>query len=355
VDRTCVIHRGRKLIYFGGCDYFRLSSHPAVLRALRDGLKQFGLNVAASRMTTGNHELYERLEKQLAQFFDADSALLVSTGYLANLAVAQAMAGHFSHALIDERAHGSLKDAAQFLECPILRFKHRDVGDVGRAIQRCGKSARLILLTEGMFSHDGSIAPVREYLQLLPPDGLVLLDDAHAAGVLGRSGKGTVEFAQASRRRIIQTITLSKAFGVYGGAILCPVRSRKLLVAKSRLFTGSTPLPLPLAAAALQAVKLLETGNSLRCRLRDNIDYLKGPLIKRGLSIGERSSPILSVVPRSGRESLALKRRLVAHGVYPSLIAYPGGPEGGYFRFAISSEHSRRQLDKLIAALTLQR
>ena len=355
VDRTCVIHRGRKLIYFGGCDYFRLASHPAVMRALGDGLKQFGLNVAASRMTTGNHVLYERLEKQLAEFFDADGALLVSTGYLANLAVAQAMAGHFSHALIDERAHGSLQDAAQFLECPVLRFKHRDVDDVGRAIQRCGRSARLILLTEGMFSHDGSIAPVREYLQLMPRDSLLLLDDAHAAGVLGRSGKGTVELAQVSRRRIIQTITLSKAFGVYGGAILCPGASRKWIVAKSRLFAGSTPLPLPLAAAALQAVQTLKTDHSLRRRLHDNIVYLQAPLIQRGLSIGGSNSPILSLVPRSSRDAQALKRGLVAHGVYPSLIAYPGGPASGYFRFAISSEHSRRQLDALIAALIHQR
>ncbi|MEO8426547.1 MAG: pyridoxal phosphate-dependent aminotransferase family protein [Verrucomicrobiota bacterium] len=351
VDRTCVIHRGRKLSYFGGCDYFRLSSHPAVRRALRDGLKRYGLNVAASRMTTGNHELYERLEKQLAKFFGADSALLVSTGYLANLAVAQAMAGSFSHALIDERAHASLQDAAQFLECPVLRFKHRDVADVNRSIQRCGNSARLILLTEGMFSHDGSIAPVKDYLQFMPRDSLVLLDDAHAAGVLGHRGKGTVELANVSRRRIIQTITLSKAFGVYGGAILCTAASRRRLVTKSRLFTGSTPIPLPLAAAALQAVQLIKTDNSLRRRLWANIDYLQAALSKSGLSIGGRNSPILSVIPRSARHALALKRGLVAHGVYPSLIAYPGGPESGYFRFAISSEHSRRQLDELIAAL----
>jgi 7-keto-8-aminopelargonate synthetase-like enzyme len=112
---------------------------------------------------------------------------------------------------------------------------------------------------------------------------------------------------------------------------------------------------LPLAAAALQALQVLKADHSLRCRLRDNIDYLQAPLIKSGLSIGGTSSPILSVIPRNTREAQALKRGLVAHGVYPSLTAYPGGPESGYFRFAISSEHSRRQLDALIAALILQR
>jgi len=111
---------------------------------------------------------------------------------------------------------------------------------------------------------------------------------------------------------------------------------------------------LPLAAAALRAVQLLKTDKGLRRRLRDNIDYLQAPLIKSGLSIGGTNSPILSVVPRNNRETLARKRGLIAHGVYPSLTAYPGGPESGYFRFAISSEHSRRQLDALIAALVLQ-
>ena len=116
VKRTYVRQRGLTLSYFGGCDYFRLGSHPVVLAAVREGLQRYGLNVAASRLTTGNHRLYELLEKKLARFFGVESALLASNGYLPNLMVAQALAGEFSHALIDERAHGSLIDAAQFLD-----------------------------------------------------------------------------------------------------------------------------------------------------------------------------------------------------------------------------------------------
>src|SRR6185503_6182981 len=124
VERTFVLRQGRKLSYFGGCDYFRLSSHPAVLKALRTGLEQFGLTVAASRKTTGNHSLYEKLESALATFFGVDAAVLVSNGYVANLVATQALEGEFTHALIDERAHGSLLDAAGLLGCPIRRFKH---------------------------------------------------------------------------------------------------------------------------------------------------------------------------------------------------------------------------------------
>ena len=126
IDRTCVRFRQRKLSYFSGCDYFRLASHPRVMAALQAGVKKYGLNVAASRLTTGNHVLYRELEAQLADFFAAESALLVSSGYVTNLVVAQALAGNFSHALIDDDAHPSLSDAARFLDCPVLQFKSRD-------------------------------------------------------------------------------------------------------------------------------------------------------------------------------------------------------------------------------------
>src|SRR5438477_81335 len=183
VNRTCVRYRNRTLAYFSGCDYFRLASHPKVIAALQTGVRKYGLNVAASRLTTGNHRLYGELEEQLADFFQAQTAILVSTGYLANLVAAQSLAGNFSHVLIDERSHPSLSDAARFLDCPILQFRHADGEDVAQAVSRCGPGAKIILLTDGMFSHDGSAAPLKEYLRELPNDAVMLVDDAHGAGV----------------------------------------------------------------------------------------------------------------------------------------------------------------------------
>src|SRR5436305_10649774 len=121
INRTCVRFRNRTLAYFSGCDYFRLASHPKVITALQAGVRKYGLNVAASRLTTGNHKLYGELEERLADFFKAETATLVSTGYLSNVVAAQALAGNFSHAIIDERSHPSLEDAARFLECPLLQ------------------------------------------------------------------------------------------------------------------------------------------------------------------------------------------------------------------------------------------
>src|SRR5262249_8729467 len=149
-------------------------------------------------------------------FFGAADALLVSTGSMTNLVVAQALAGNFSHALLDDQSHPALTAAAQSLDCPVLRFKHRSAEDLDRCSHRCGPGARLIVLTDGMFSRDGSAAPLSDYLRLLSQDSMILVDDAHGAGVLGRTGKGILEHCNVSRKRIVQTITLSKAFGSYG-------------------------------------------------------------------------------------------------------------------------------------------
>ena len=348
IDRTYVRWGKKKLSYFGGCDYFRLASHPLVLKAVQDGLSRFGLTVAASRSTTGNHELYTLLEARLAKFFAARSAVLLSSGYLTNLAVAQALAGSCSHALIDERAHSSLVDAAQLLDCHIIRFKHRDAEDVARVLDRIGRGTKPIQLTDGMFSHDGSIAPLEEYLQILPRDGLVLLDDAHGAGVLGETGTGTIEHAGLGRRQIIQTIALSKAFGVYGGAVLCSEDLRDAIQAQSRLFSGNTPLPLPLACAALKALQILGSAPALRARLLRTIVCAKTALRAMGYSTANTPCPIIPLIPSRPGEVPRLKRKFIANGVFPSFVKYPGGPTDGYFRFALSSEHTPAQLDALL-------
>jgi 8-amino-7-oxononanoate synthase len=351
IDRTYVRYGKRRLSYFSGCDYFRLASHPAVLQALQEGAKKFGLNVAASRMTTGNHALYAELEARLADYFQAPAALLVSNGYVTNLIVAQTLKGNFSHAIIDEKAHSSLQDAAQMLDCPIIRFQHRNLESFSRAIARCGASAKPLLLTDGMFSHNGEIAPVADYLKLLPRDGLILLDDAHGAGTLGLTGKGTPEFCSVPRLRIIQTITLSKAFGVYGGAILCTPALRKQIVGTSQMFIGSTPLPLPLVNSALQAVSVLQTDKTLRCRLNDNVSYAKAILRKSNIAVAETPAPIIAILPANAREAARLKAALLAQKIFPPFIKYPGGPKSGFFRFVLSSEHTRAQLDALLKAL----
>jgi 7-keto-8-aminopelargonate synthetase-like enzyme len=351
VDRTYVIWGRRRLSYFAGCDYFRLSSHPEVLQAVKEGLDRYGLNVAASRMTTGNHPLFTQLEKALAKFFGAPAALLAGNGYATNIVVVQALRDDFSHILMDERAHLSQRDATRFFAGPVQEFKHRDAPDLARQLGGLRGKTRPIVLTDGLFSRDGEIAPLAEYLKVLPANGMILMDDAHAAGMIGATGQGTAEYAGVPRRRIIQTVTLSKAFGCYGGAVLCESGLRAKIMNGSAMFAGSTPLPLPLANAAIRAMELLRRDPGLRCRLSHNVNYIKTALRARGLSVAHTPAPVVSIVPRNAAEAARMRRRLIAHRVFPSFIRYPGGPPDGYFRFVVSSEHSLRQLDDLLGGL----
>lgn len=347
VDRTYVLYQGKRLSYFSGCDYFRLASHPAILSVLRQSLKEFGLNVAASRITTGNHPLYPRLEEEIARFFGGEAAVCLSNGYLANLAAAQALAGQFSHALLDERAHSSLREAAKLLGCPIREFRHRSSEHLSRTVRALGRRSHLILLTDGMFSHDGSVAPLKAYLDALPKESVVLVDDAHAAGVLGQGGRGTPEWEGIPRSRVVQTITLSKAFGVYGGAVVAGRALCQRLVERSSVYAGNTPMPLPLAAAALTALELLGDPCRSREQLQRNTEHLKEALRPYDVPSADTPGPMAALNPRDARETMQIRKRLLAAGIYPPLVHYPGGPAGGYFRFALSSEHRPAQLDRL--------
>ena len=350
VDRTYVRVGKRKLSYFAGCDYFRLASHPKVVHAAEQTLHKCGLNVAASRMTTGNHSIYERLEGTLADFFECESASVVANGYSTNLIVAQALAERFCHVLIDEKAHPSLHDAAPMFGGHVASFRHRDPSDLWKIVQQCDPRELLVVLTDGMFAHDGSIAPLKKYSEILPKRALIVVDDAHAAGTLGKTGKGTIELEGVDRSRLIQTITLSKAFGAYGGAILGSRELREKII-RTRMFVGCTPMPLPMAGAAFESIRILRKDRSLRRRLNDNVQWVKTELQAAGIEVTASPSPIIAIPPKTPAEGQRLQASCLKHDVYPSFIRYPGGPANGFFRFVLSSEHSRQQLQDLVFAI----
>lgn len=343
----------RNFLYFSGCDYFRLARHPQVARAAIATLKKAGLSVAASRRTTGNHKIYGLLETALAEFFGAESALVLPDGYFAPIAAAQGLGGEYTHVLMDELAHGALLDAARMFACPVRQFKHRNPGDLATQIAKCGAGSRPIVLTDGLFGHDGSVAPLRAYLKILPPHGLLLVDDAHGAGFLGATGKGTLEHEGVGRQRIVQCATLSKAFGTYGGVILASRAVREKILERSRLFAGTTALPPPLAGAALEAIKILKREPVRRKRLCGNLSYLRTRLHAAGWDIPETPGPIVRLPALNEKAVRELKSRLLAAGIYPPFLKYGKASAQGFFRFIISSEHTRPQLDKLIAVLTV--
>ncbi len=356
VDRVFVQSRGRTLVYFGGCDYFRMASHPAVVRAAHEGIDRFGLNVAASRRTSGNHAVYNKLEASLKRFFGAPSAILTSNGYSTAFVVAQALAGEVTHLLLDEHAHGCLVDAGDVLRCHVVQFAHRSVADLRRKLRTVGSKARVVVATDGMFSATGSLAPLPEYLKILPASGLLWIDDAHGAGALGKTGKGTWEALTGSGPfqaddRILLTLTLSKAFGCYGGAVLGQQALSDAIRRRSRLFTGNTPLPPPFAAASLKAVEVLRKTPRLRRKLEVNVELLRGSLRDLGWKVEMSTSPVLALAPSDPSMADAIRRRMLRAGILPPFMRYPGGKDSGFFRIAVSCEHTREQVGALIAAV----
>lgn len=349
--RVHVGSRGRRLLCFGGCDYFRLSSHPAVLQAAHKAIDSEGLNVAASRITTGNHPVYRQLERTLSRHFRMKSAVLASSGYATSPLVAAALSGLATHVFLDEKAHGCLRDAAQWLGVPTRTYRHRDPADLRKQLGRMKAGAKPLVATDGMFAADGALAPLAELLEEVPENGLFWIDDSHGAGTLGPNGRGTLE--ETSTRladrgdRLILTLTLSKAFGCYGGAALGPAWLRERIIANSRLFTGNTPLPPFLASTAHISIHLLQTDPSLRRRLRENTHRLRAVLAAEGWPVAESPSPVLALVPQSSKETATLRRRLLKAEILPTFIQYPGGPDGGFLRLAVSSEHSADEVELL--------
>jgi 7-keto-8-aminopelargonate synthetase-like enzyme len=347
VERTSVECRGRRLAYFGGCDYYRLATHPDVVAAAREALETHGFGVAAARGTTGNHPLYLELEAWLARFFRTERALLIGSGYAANPVVAQCLAGEVSHALLDENAHASLQDAARLLDCPTATFRHGDPEALQRCLRRLPRGAQPCVLTDGMFGRDGTVAPLAAYLDLLPAGGRLVVDEAHSAGVLGAGGRGAVELAGVTDARLIQTSTLSKAFGAFGGVVLAGARLTDRVIERSRWFAASTPIPLPAAAAALAAGRLIAADAAMRARLRAHATGVKSAWVPRQAGVPVDGVPILAVRPPTLSAAQRFRRALLQRGVHPPLIRYPGSPPGGYFRFAVSSEHTPDQLAAL--------
>ncbi len=349
--RTYVRSGGQTLSYFSGCDYYRLSSDPRVIVAAQRAAEREGITVSASRLTTGNHPLLQQVETALEAFFGAEAALLVTAGYFGNSLVTQALAGEFDHALMDQRSHPALSDAARLLGCRISSFAHRDPNSLRSALKGIPKNHRLILLTDGMFSHNGTIAPLSEYLKILPSSAVILVDDAHGAGVVGATGRGTLHACEVGRERIIQTGTLSKAFGTGGGFVLGTRKLRERIMERSGMFVGCTPVPLPIAAGALQSIRILSRGANLRKRLAAHAEEVRKQLFETPWETPSGPGPIIPVLPRNSVERDDLNQRLKAARIYPPFIHYPGGPASGYFRFVMSSEHTDRQINGLCNVL----
>ncbi|MCP4454549.1 MAG: pyridoxal phosphate-dependent aminotransferase family protein [Planctomycetes bacterium] len=348
-----VVLDGVRLLYLAGIDYHRMSNHPMIIEAAREAALKYGLNATGSRATTGNHTLYGQLEQSAARFFGSEQAVVLPSGYLSNTVLLQAIEDDFDTFFIDELSHSSLFEAARLFDKPIVRFNHTEAQSLEAQLKRqCAGHARPLVLTDGVFPAQGEMPPLKDYSDIIEPyNGKMLVDDAHAMAVIGATGKGSWEAQGLNRASIFQAGTLSKGFGVGGGIIPADTDLAEKIRTKSPAFTGCTGLALPLAAAAIESIAYVTANLDRVTDLQTRSLALKRQFSDLGFAMPYTPTPIFSITHHDVHKNERLKRSLLAQGIYPPFIHYPGSPKGGHFRFILTSATTQDQETLLLKTI----
>jgi 8-amino-7-oxononanoate synthase len=343
---------GRYVDYFAGCGYLGLQNHPVVRQAAMDALATYGL--ANSGGFGGSHPLYHQLEQAVQTYFGVEKMLYFATGYLGNAILAQGLQNRYERIFVDEQAHYSVWDGARTAGKPLHAYAHRDAAHLAELCQReLRRGERPLLMSDGVFPISGEIAPVPDLLAAIRPwGGLLCLDDAHASGLLGAQGRGTLEHFGIQDESCFTCHTFSKALGAYGGFIAGSTALIAELSANANVQEGASRPPLPAAAAAAAALSLLRADDSIRRALGANVAQARAGLRALGWDLPETLVPILCLGQRGGLDLAGIQKALFAQDI---LVAhstrYTSVPEGGALRIAIFASHSATQIQRLIAAL----
>lgn len=356
VDVTHVECQGHRWLYFGGCDYLGMSANRRVQKAFSETGAQTLHQTSASRVTTGDHDVFAELEKALASFMGRSSACLFGSGYLAPLGVAQSLRDEVTRVLIDEKAHSALAEAALLSHLPIERYEHGNVEALKCLLNKHVPSDVPLVMTDGVWAHDGSVSDVSAILSLLPKQGYLLVDDSHGVGVVGRHGQGASDVAGRRDSRLLVAFSLSKAFGLGGGVVVGGRRMMDRLKTLSGAYSGSTPTPLPVASALLVATHCVARMTTARARFRKRFSDFErkvevSPKAVQPQAATSFRAPIYRLKPDSRECGLRLFECLRQEGIFPPLIQYPAGTAEAYFRFSVSLRHTRADLDRLARAI----
>ncbi|MFZ2873771.1 MAG: pyridoxal phosphate-dependent aminotransferase family protein [Phycisphaerales bacterium] len=342
---------GRDVLAFGGCNYLGLAHHPAVTGSLAEAAGLLGLSTTASRETTGNTVVHDALEQELAAFVGEEAAILLADGYTANIAICQALARDHGVALIDARAHKSLRSAASAAGIQVFEYEHLNAESAAWLAGQFADQG-VLMLTDGVFAADGALAPVPELLAVLPQRRATLVvDDCHGVCVLGDRGQGTVGHFGVRDPRVVVTTTLAKGVGCYGGAVLGGRAVVQRVRDQADVYRRSTPIPTPIAAAARAAVLAVQSEPGLLRALRRNIGLMREGLARLGIATHQESIPIFTFTLESNQRMEEMHRRLLAEGLYAPYIEYPGGATPRFFRVTVTAAHSPEDIERLFAGL----
>lgn len=338
-------------IVISGCDYLGLADDAVIREAWLKASANGPLQTGASRATTGDHPLYRRAEKTIADFLNEPAAVLTATGYLASLAVAQGLRDQATHVVVDASAHNCVQDGARLSGLPILSFASGDARALRSVLSNLPPSARPLVATDGVYGIRGGMAPLKDYLEAVPASGWLWVDDAHGLGSVGPTGRGSPEFFSLRDSRLIRSVTFSKALGVAGGAVIGDASLMEHVRTRAGAYLGSSAPPLAIAAAIAAAVVRVDKLPGRVRRLQELARRFSNALPSRPEILNDSRTPVTAIHPRDAAQAQRLTEALTQAGFVPPWIRYPGGPGGGFFRIALKATHSRSQMDRLSRAI----
>ncbi len=350
---------GRPIISLSSNNYLGLTTHPHLVDAADKAVRDFGVGTGAVRTIAGDTSLLEELERRLAAFKHVEAVLTLQSGLTANSGTIPAVTGENDLIVSDELNHASIIDGVRMSKAQRAVFPHRDVDGLDKVLKDAranggpnGKYRSILVITDGVFSMDGDIAPLPGICDVADKyEAAVMVDDAHASGVLGRNGRGTIDHFDLHGRVDIQVGTLSKAIGVMGGYIAGNQNLKDYLIQRCRTLLFSTSQPPAVAAACIAAIDVLENEPERIARLWDNTRFFKSALQNLGFDTGISETPITPVMAGDEAKAQQLARRLFDEGIFATSVVFPTVALGkARVRTIVTSEHSRDDLQTCIDA-----
>lgn len=344
---------GKKVLNFCSNNYLGLANHPKLIEAAAAAMQQYGVGPGAVRSIAGTMQIHKDLEERLARFKGVEAAAVLQSGFSANTAVIPVLAAKGDLIISDELNHASIIDGSRLSGAAIERYAHADTEDLERVIvQSKDQYRRILVITDGVFSMDGDLAPLDKIFAVTNRHEVMLLvDDAHGEGVVGRGGRGIVDHFGLHGKVDVEVGTLSKAFGVVGGIVAGSAEVIELLRQRGRPFLFSSATPPADVAACIAAVDLLETSTELVDRLWDNARYFQEQLRQMGLDTGHSETPITPVMLGEAPLAQQFSRELFAENIFAMSLGFPTVPKGkARIRVMISAAHNRDDLNQGLAA-----
>jgi len=349
---TEVIVDGKRVLNLSSNNYLGLTTHPRLTAAMIEATEKWGAGSGAVRTIAGTMTVHEDLERRLASFKHTEASLVFQSGFTANLGVLQSLVKETDVIISDELNHASIIDGIRLSKAERSIFKHRDMDDLERHLERHREKRVKLVVTDGVFSMDGDIAPLPAIVERAERFGaLVMVDDAHASGVLGKNGRGSVNHFGLEGRVDLQMGTLSKAIGVLGGYVAAPQAVRDFLIHRARPFLFSTSQPPGVAAACIAAIDVLLAEPERIDQLWKNTARFKAGLKRLGFETGASETPITPVIVGKGAVAMDFSDRLFKLGVFAQGIGFPTVAEGrARIRTIVTSVHTDPQLDRALEA-----